>query len=163
MISGCSSNDDVSPDDLDFGGSFEVSLMGNDNREMTGNASFVHGIVTTEEESENGSLLTITLLNEKNQNESLTLLIGRIGDLDGVNEGNYQVNIDSEDDEPYTSISGFLNNSMIPFLSTSGEIELMRIEQKLVKGNLNATLDNQNGEIIKVTGSFEALGITEKL
>jgi hypothetical protein len=63
LLSVCPSNEDISPDELNSQGRLEVSFTGNDNREITGYASFVRGIVTSEVETENGSVLMITLLN----------------------------------------------------------------------------------------------------
>ena len=161
---GCSSNnDDEIPDDEITNGSFSVSLSGEENREVKGEAFFVHGIITSKGPEENGSVLTLSLTNAQNEDELITILIGKIGDLDGIGTGTYDVKIEPEDDEYLVNIGAYYSSSMTIYLSTNGKVIITKVTNNVVEGSVDAILDNLNGKTMTVKGKFVAEGVTQNL
>lgn len=161
---GCSSNDDDQiPDDQITNGSFSVTLSGEENREVKGEAFFVHGIITSKGPEENGSVLTLSLTNAQNEDELITILIGKIGDLDGIDTGTYNVNIEPEDGEYLVNIGAFYSSSMTMYLSTNGQVSITKVTNNVVEGSIDAILDNLNGKTMTVKGKFIAEGVTQNL
>jgi len=160
---GCSTSDDVAPEEELFDGNYNVTLSGDDNRSMKGIASFVHGILTTKTEDENGSSLAIILTNQANEDELVSILVGQIGDLDGINTGTYTINLEPDDGDPLVNIGAFLNGSITTHLGTSGTITISKVQKNKVEGSLSVVLDNLNGKVINMSGDFTAFGITENI
>lgn len=159
----CSSQEDVDPIDDDLEGNFEFSLTGEENRSIKGNASFLHGILTSKSEEENGSSLAVNLINDGNEDELFTILIGQLGDLDGINKGAYNIDFDPAEGEPLVGFSAFLNGSFTAYIATSGNISIAKIENKKIEGTISVVLEDLNGKILNVSGKFTALGITENV
>ncbi len=161
---GCSSNnDEEGPDDEIKNGEFSVSLEGSESGSVKGEAYFVHAIRTSGTIEENGSVLTIILENAQNEDEMISILIGKIGDLDGLGTGTYNVNIDPDDNEHLVNIGAFFSSSMTMFLSTNGKVIISKITNNQVEGSIDAILDNQNGKTMTVMGKFVAEGVTQNL
>ena len=163
IIFGCSTSDDIEPEEELFDGNFELALTGDDSRNMVGMASFVHGIITTKSEVENGSSLAIILTNKTNEDELISILVGQIGDLDGINTGTYNINLEPDEGDPLVNVGAYLNGSITTFLGLSGKVTITKIQNDIVEGNISVVLDNLNGNIIDMSGEFTALGITEKI
>jgi hypothetical protein len=160
----CSQNDEVDPeDDLIGSGSFEVTLSGAESRTIKGEAYFVQSILTTKSEPENGSVLGISLTSNDEEEEIITLTVGKAGDLDGVNTGTYTIDLESEDDTEIVNLGAFLEGSLTTYLGTSGKITIKKVEKNRVEGSVSAVLDNMNGKVLNISGEFTAEGITENL
>lgn len=159
----CSKEDDADPDDLLNNGSFEVTLSGDISRTLEGEAYFVHGIVTSQAEAENGSTLTVTLAVDEDEDEIITITVGKAGDLDGINTGTYTIDLDADDDEELVNLGVFLNESITIFLGTSGTITLDKVENGRVEGSFSGVVENGMGETMNISGDFTASGITKNL
>ena len=99
LFSACSSPDEELIEEEIFDGKFEVTLSGDMSRSFKGEASFVHAILTTKSDVENGSTIAINLSNLDNEDELITILVGQIGDKDGLNTGTYQVDLEADDED----------------------------------------------------------------
>jgi hypothetical protein len=163
FFTNCSTSEEIDPDDEPFDGVFELSLTGDDTRTMKGVASFVHGKITTKSEQENGSFLTVMLTNADNENELISILIGQVGDLDGVNTGTYSIDVDPDEGDPLVNLAAYLAGSFTTHLGTAGTVTISKVQNSKVEGSFSFTADNLNGSIINVSGDFTALGITENL
>ena len=166
MLSGCSKSDDIIPDDEVFdgkGGNFEVKLKGDENRDIKGDAFFVHGILTSKTSDENGSTLAITLVNTQNDDEVITITVGKLGDLDGISAGTYRIKLEPEDDDHTVNVGAFLSSSLTAYLNTSGEVILKEVKNGKVEGSFSVAMDNFIDKKITMSGNFVADGITENL
>ncbi len=159
----CSSSDDSDPGSNTFEASFEVSLTGDASRSFNGDAFFLHAIVTSQTNDENGSVLTVTLTNDANEDEAITLFVVNAGDLDGVNTGTYTLDLENENETTYANLGAFLGEGNTIFLGTSGSITISRVQNDRIEGSFSAVLDDQNGTIINISGEFKASGITERI
>lgn len=163
-IISCSKTDDLLfPLDDDLEGNFEFAISGSENRSLTGTATFVHGILKSDSEDKNGSTLTLSLYGDAEDTEVITILINQIGDLDGINEGSYTINLDQDKDHPYVNAVAYLETSMTPFIGGSGEVTIMKRVDQTITGSISVSMDNRNGDIIKISGDFTALGITQTI
>lgn len=162
-IAGCGVNDDAEPDNEIQNGSFKATITGDQNRTFEGEAVFVHAILKSKSELENGSVLGITLTNKNNEDEFMVITVGEIGDLDGINPGTYTVDLESEEDGSLVNIAAYLNGSMFTFLGVSGQVTLTKIEGNKVEGSFSATFDNLNDVSVTMSGDFSAEGITQTL
>jgi len=159
----CSQEDDTDPDDFLGNGSFEVTLAGDVNKTLTGEAYFVQSILSSKSETENGSVLVVTLTSDNDEDEILTLTVGKVGDLDGVNTGSYTIDLESDDDTELVNLGAFLNESITIYLGTSGSITLTKVENDLVEGSFSAVIENAKEETINISGEFTASGFTENI
>jgi hypothetical protein len=161
----CSSSDDSDPaPDADaFEGSFELQLTGDISGNYTGDAFFLHSIVTNQSDDESGSVLTVTLTNENNEDEVITLSVIDAEDTDGVDTGSYTIELEPEDETQLAYLGAYLGESSFIYIGTSGSITLNRIRNDQVEGSITATLIDMNGASINVTGEFKASGITQRL
>jgi hypothetical protein len=161
---GCSSNNDEEiPDDKINNGTFSVSLSGAESRSVKGEAYFVHAIRTNGTKEENGSVLSLNLVNDQNEDELITILVGKIENLNGIGTGTYSVNIEPDDNEHLVNIGALFSSSPSMYLATSGQVTLKKINNTQVEGSITANLDNFNGKTLTITGMFDAEGITQKL
>ena len=163
FFSACSTVDDEVIEDAFLDGNFEATLSGDISKNFNGEATFVHAILTTKSEFENGSSLAISLMNEDDEDELITILVGQIGDLNGIDKGTYNVNLDAEDGDPLVNIGAFLTGSSGIFVNESGSVTLTKIGGNTVEGTFTAQLTNFNGTTTKVSGEFTAKGITENI
>ena len=160
-IFSCSSDDeDIDPIIEDLG-VFEAQITGQINEKVKGEAGFVHGIITNSAFDENGSTMTLALINENNEDDIISCIIAVPGDTDGLNTGKYTVEIDPEDGEPIVVISATLNGTA--YFNSVGEINFNSIQSTKITGDFTATLFDFAQQEIQVSGSFEALGATERL
>lgn len=157
----CSTNDDVLPDDESFG-VFDVSIAGDLTKTMKGDAAFVHGILTSKSLEENGSVLSVLLTNDEDSDEIITILLGQIGNLNGVKSGTYKVDLEPEDGDLVVSASAFLAGNNL-YLNTSGEVKITSITNSKANGSLNIVLTDLSENSISISGTFEALGVTKNL
>ena len=74
FFSACSTVDDEIIEDAFLDGNFEATLSGDISKNFNGEATFVHAILTTKSEFENGSSLAISLMNEDDEDELITIL-----------------------------------------------------------------------------------------
>lgn len=159
----CSQEDDTDPDDFLGNGSFEVTLTGAENRTITGEAYFVQSILTSKSETENGSVLVVSLTSGNDEDEIFTITVGKVGDLDGVNTGSYTIDLESDDETELVNLGAFLNESITIYLGTSGSITLTKVENDRVEGTFSGVIENAKEEKINISGEFTASGITENL
>jgi hypothetical protein len=163
FLASCSKNDETDPDDFLGNGSFEVTLTGDQNRTLKGEAYFVQSILKSKSEVENGSVLVVTLTSDQDEDEIFTLTVGQVGDLDGVNTGTYTIDLDSEDDKELVNVGAFLNESLTIYLGTSGTIALKKVENDRIEGSISGVIENGNKETLNISGEFTASGITKNL
>ena len=159
----CSSSDDGDPDSVAFDANFEVTLTGDASRSLNGEAFFLHAIVSSRGDDENGSVLTVTLTNDADEDEAITLYIVTTDDTDGVNTGTYTIELEPEDENTYASLGAFIKEGNTIFLGTSGSITISRLQNDEVEGSISAVLDDQTGTTINISGEFKASGITERI
>lgn len=163
VLVSCSSPEEEIFEEERFDGNFEATLSGDISRTFKGEASFVHGILTTKSAAENGSTMAINLLNTDNEDELITMLVGQLGDKDGLNSGTYEVNLEPDEGDPLVNIGAFLEGSSTILVNETGSITLTKINDNKVEGSFEAELTNFNGINVEIKGKFEAKGITEKL
>jgi len=161
----CSSSDDSdpTPDAGAFEGSFELQLTGDISGNYTGEAFFVHAIITNQSDDENGSVLSITLTNENNDDEIITLSVIDAEDTNGIDTGTYTIELEPEDETQAAFLGAYLGESSFIYLGTSGSVSFSKIQDKQVAGSVTATLIDMNGATVNLTGEFEASGITERM
>lgn len=159
----CTKQADVTPFDDDLEGSFEFSISGSESRGLTGTSSFVQAILTSESDDENGSSLAINFYSEGEDTEVITVLINQPGDLDGINAGTYTVNLDQDEEHPLVNVGAFLETSISPFLGVSGNVKISKSMDQSVVGSISVSMDNQNGDIITMSGEFTARGFTQAI
>ena len=162
LLISCSQEDDTDPDDL-FNGSFEVTLAGDVNRTLSGEAYFVQSILTSKSESENGSVLVVTLTSDDDEDEIVTLTVGKVGDLDGVNTGSYTIDLEPDDETELVNLGFFLDESLTIYLGTYGTITLKKVENDRIEGSFTGVAENGQNETINISGEFTASGITKNL
>jgi len=164
IISACSTGaEEILEEDNMFDGSFEATLSGDFNKSFTGQATFLHGIVTTLSEIENGSTISLNLVNENDEGELINILVAQQGDLNGVNLGTYNVELDPDDGDPLVNIGGFITGNSGILVNESGSVTFTKIEDDLIEGSFQAELTNMSGVNVNVSGEFSAKGITENL
>jgi len=111
---------------------------------------------------ENGSVLSVLLTNDEDNDEIITILLGQIGNLNGVKPGTYKVDLEPEDGDLVVSASAFLAGNNL-YLNTSGEVKITSITNSKANGSLNIVLTDLSENSISISGTFEALGITKNL
>ena len=157
----CGSDDeDIDPIIEDLG-EFEAQVTGQINEKLEGEAGFVHGIITNSAFDENGSTMTLALINENNEDDIISVIVAAPGDTDGLNTGKYTVDIDPDEGDPIVIISATLNGTA--YINSVGEINFNSIQSTKITGDFSATLFDFAQQEIQVSGSFEALGATERL
>jgi hypothetical protein len=162
----CTTDNLVDPDlDFDeFNGTFEVNVTGDESRKIQGEAYFLHGIIKSGNFDENGSTLTITLTNDQNEDEVISISLVEEGNAGGIKTGTYTIEVDLEEKEGvWVQVGAYFDSSLTAYLSEEGTIKMDKVGADRVEGSLDVRLNNLNGLIISISGTFKASGITTSL
>ncbi len=159
----CSSSGDPDPAPVAFEGNFELALSGDISQNLEGEAIFLHAIVTNQTDEENGSIITITLVNDADEDEIITLYLADLEDLNGLDPGSFPVELEPEDESSLASLYAYLGANNQIFFATSGTITIDKIEEERVEGSVSAVLEDAGGNTVSLIGDFNASGVTERL
>jgi hypothetical protein len=162
LFFGCSSSNDEDPAD-ELLGSFKATISGDLSMALEGEAYFLHAILTSKTDDENGSTIGITLTDENDEENMIIVTVVEPGNLNGIGVGTYSVTFDEEDEDTYASVAMYTEGSLTTFLAISGEVKLTKVEDDQVEGTITATLTNFKEETINITGNYKADGMTQKL
>lgn len=135
-------------------GKYELQSSGILSQYLDGNVNF-ESTIETDRKSNTRSLLKLKLDNDGNSlPHSIEFLISNENTSEHVSKGSYIISQDSK------GVFGFANiNSLgeLPFFAKSGEVRIDFVDDYTVKGMLNVSLRNANGNSINLEGDFVAL------
>ena len=115
LFFGCSSsNEDEDPID-EFAGSFEASITGDQTLDLEGEAFFLHAILTSKTDEENGSSVVVNLVDETNEDKIITVTVVQLGNLKGIDIGTYDVTFEEEEEDTYASVAMYADGSLTAF------------------------------------------------
>jgi hypothetical protein len=157
IFSSCTKENDSS--DLDINGSYDLTITGDENRTLKGEANFMQVVVSGGSASSGGASLVVNLTS--GDEESLVLTFAQ-EDEKVFSVKNYIFAEEDLDGKTYFSVGFYSSESMITYLISSGSINLTKISNKTIEGDIDIVMSNfTNDDIVNIKGSFKALGITQ--
>lgn len=139
---------------------YNLRASGNLNKDLSGNIEF-ETITETLYNDNTLSVLKLRLRSDKkNDQHSMEFLISKENLSGYMPPGSYGIARDRDGLlSYYNGVFGFANIELLgelPFFAHEGEININYIDHEIVKGSMNISLRNANGEKIRLMGDFIA-------
>lgn len=148
----CSKDDDPDKDGL-VEGSFELTITGDENFTLTGEAFFEQLIIDGGTPDSRGTSFSLIFSEESDYSMALSMIKA---DTNGFGEGNYSFIEDPEDNQLFLSVTLYSATSETTYFITSGSVSFDRVTDRIVEGSLNIEMQNFADGNITVTGTFKA-------
>lgn len=140
--------------------SFSATVSGAVTASFDGEADFVHGIVNSQPEGQNGSVISIGLENKNDSKEDIFLSVFQLENTTGITEGTYNYEQLSTSLIIQATYSNGDESGIFPVVGKTNQIIFTSIADTKIKGSYNFTLTDPFGSEITISGTFDALGVT---
>lgn len=158
VFSSCSKdNDQIDTDNLN--GSYELTITGDENRDITGEANFLQVVVSNSSSGSGGASLVVNLTSGDEESLALTFVQEeeKIFSVD-----KYTYTVEALEGSTYFSVGFYSSLSSFTYLISSGSISLTKVSNTLIEGTIDIVMsNNSNDDILNVKGSFKAVGFTQ--
>lgn len=152
-------NDQIDADNFDLNGSYELTITGDENRDLSGEANFLQVVVSNGTPGSGGASLVVNLTS--GDEESLALTFAQEEEkIFSVDK--YTYTLEALEGSTYFSAGFYSSLSSFTYLISSGSISLTKVSNTLIEGTIDIIMsNNSNDDILNVKGSFKAVGFTQ--